>query len=403
MNRLRPALALLGGLLTLARAPAGEPAPPPPPSRDAVARLLQRVATGQVVFAGSDNDILRAVLRELGVPIESQVLVFSRSSMQGGLIRPDRPRALYFSDSVYVGWVPDGLIEAIAIDAVRGPIFYAFDPQDAREARRTFVRETSCLRCHTDNSPRGAPLLFARSSFTDESGEPLLRHGFETVDDATPFDRRWGGWYVTGYRGPVPHRGNAFAHERADRLDFTPSAARPAELADTFDVSRYLAATSDIVALLILEHQMAVQNSLTRASRASAPFDDVSEEVVDRLLFRDAAPLPDEIEGSHAFRQTFASAAKRSRQGDSLRDLSLRGRLFAHRCSFLVHSDSFAALPLPVRDAVLRRLCAALHDPDPHGRYAYLESDEKRRIVEILTETLPAFAALLKSSTPLSP
>lgn len=385
--------------------------------QDAVARLLARLDRGEIVLRGSDHEILRAVLRELKIPIESQLLVFSRTSLQGGLIRPDTPRALYFSDSAYAGWIPGGLIEVAAIDAALGPVFYAFDPQDARDARRTFVRETSCLRCHGGAATRGIPGLVAHSLFTAQDGEPVGRGRRALVDDATPFAERWGGWYVTGYTGGVPHRGNAFARERDDNVAFTPSDLRPADLTATFDTSRYLAATSDVVAHLVFEHQLAMHNSLTRAAHrtrlildrqqtlqksASAPvtagpvdenaqsvFATAAEDVLDHLLFRDAAPLPEGVRGGDAFRRAFATDAPRSASGDTLKDLSLQGRLFANRCSFLIHSESFAALPASLKDRILDRLSAVLHGTDPSDRYAYLEKEEKRRILAVLNATHP--------------
>jgi hypothetical protein len=376
--------------------------------QDAIAQLLARLSRHELTLAStptaSDLDILRAVLRELKIPTQSQLLVFSRTSLQAALIRPDTPRALYFSDSAYIGWIPGGLIEVAALDPHLGPVFYAFDPQDARDARRTFVRENSCLRCHGTSPTREIPGLFARSIFTAANGEPLLRHGSTLVDDTTPFADRWGGWYVSGYTGTQPHRGNAFARERAAQLDFTPSDLRPADLSTTLDTSRYLAATSDVVALLIFEHQLAMHNSLTRANHrarrlladpstasASVPhaLASIAEDVLDHLLFRHAAPLPAGVRGRDDFRRAFAADAPRSPAGHTLKDLAPTDRLFAHRCSFLIYSDSFAALPAPLKDRVLDRLGAVLGDTDTSGRYAYLETEEKRRILAILTATHP--------------
>jgi hypothetical protein len=386
-------------------------------SRDAVAGLLQRIARREIVLAGPDREILRGVLQALQIPVESQVVVFSRTSLQAGLIRPEHPRALYFSDSVYVGWVPEGLVEVAAIDPELGPVFYSFDPQDAREATRTFVRESSCLRCHGGTFVREIPGLLARSVFPSERGDPLLRHGTDLVDDETPFEKRWGGWYVTGYQGKDAHRGNTFAAEKDNQLVFNPSEARPAELSQYFDTARYLAPTSDVVALLVFEHQLAMHNSLTKAGQSGRrmmdyqhalqkslgePFTDepaydsvksvfagAVEDVLDHLLFRNAAPLPAGTAGGDAFRRAFATGARKNAAGASLKDLSLQGRLLANRCSYLIYSASFEALPAPLKRRVLERLSAVLKGEDASGRYAYLEKTEKRRILEILRETYP--------------
>lgn len=385
--------------------------------RDAIAAVQQRIASGSLAFAGDERAVLRKLLEELQVPVASQVMVFSKTSLQRGRIRPDRPRALYFSDSVYVGWVPGGLIEITTIDPQLGPVFYSLDlPEMAKEGVK-FVRDADCLRCHGGTFVRDVPGVFARSVFPSASGEPLLRHGTLLVDDETPFELRWGGWYVTGYRGREPHRGNVIASENGEQLVFTPSADRPDELGAFFDTSKYLAATSDVVALLVFEHQMAVQNSLTRAAFAArrmiayqhglqqafkepltdepaydsvkSVFSSQVQELVDRLLFHGAAPMPEGVVGSEAFRREFARHAPRSRAGHALKDLSLNGRIFAQRCSYLIYSESFRTLPAVFKGQVLARLRAALLSRDPADRYAYLDAGEKERIHEILLETHP--------------
>jgi hypothetical protein len=353
----------------------------------------------------------------LQVPAESQVIVFSKTSLQRGKIRPRTPRALYFSDTVYVGWVPDGLIEVAAIDPKLGPVFYTFDPQAVRGTSPAFVRDSDCLRCHGGNFVRDIPGLFARSVVPATSGEPLLRHGTELVDDRTPFEKRWGGWYVTGYTGPENHRGNAFATETGDQLQFPLNDQRPEELSAFFDTSEYPEKTSDVVALLVVEHQMAMQNSLTRAGHRTrkmleyqrslqktfkdpvtdepsydsvkSVFASAVEDVVDHLLFRGAAPLPAGVVGAENFKRVFAQGIPQNQSGHSLKDLHLTERIFANRCSYLIYSESFTVLPPQLKTRIFDRLRAALTDESPDGRYGYLEKAEKKRIFEILLETHP--------------
>lgn len=393
--------------------------------RDAVAQLQQRIESGALALKGADEAVLRAVLHELHVRCESQVVVFSKTSLQRSRIQPGTPRALYFSDSIYIGWVPDGLIEATAVDPELGPVFYTFDPRARAGSARAFARDSDCLRCHGGAFVRDVPGVFARSLVTTDTGEPLLRHGSELVDDQTPFERRWGGWYVTGYTGELNHRGNAFGSERGDELVFELSGKRPADLAPFFDVSRYPAKTSDVVALLVLEHQMSVQNAITHAGQhcrkmleyqrslqkamndpltdeptydsVKSVFASAVENVVDRLLFRGAAPLPPGVDGSEAFRRVFVADAPRSRAGHALKDFQLRDRLFANRCSYLIYSDAFAALPVQLKTRILDRLHEALTDDNPRGRYAYIDTEEKQRIADILIETLPAAKARWQS------
>ena len=391
--------------------------------QDVVATLQAHLAKGELTFDGSGRDILTALLRELNIPVESQVTVFSRTSLQRDRIHPRRPRAIYFSDTCYVGWVPSGLIEVASIDPKLGPIFYALDPNAGRTNRaRYFVRESDCLRCHGGTFIRDIPGIFVRSVFTDENGDPMLKYGSELVDLRTPFTNRWGGWYVTGKHGSAVHRGNLFAREKNGELDANlKSGANITDLSRFFDTSLYPTNSSDIVALLVLEHQTAMQNSLTHASMncrrmldyqknlqrelketvtdelvydsVKSVFDSAAKQIVDDLLFQGEAELPEGLEGAPAFQQAFQRNARRAAEGESLKDFSLEGHLFRNRCSYLIYSDCFLKLPVQLKQRVYERLARALQPDDADPRFAYLEKDERARIAKILKETHKEFAA----------
>lgn len=424
----RPLLAALLALAGVPVAPAqGTPDYERPPVRysetepaDAVTAFRRRIAAGEFAWPGGDRAMVAAVLRDLGVPVSSQVAVFSRTSLQRGRIRPSRPRVIYFSDTVYVGWVPGGLVELTAIDPRLGPVFYTLELPGSGHPEARIARDGECLSCHGGTFVRDVPGVFVRSVFPDDGGEPLLRFGTLVVDDQTPFRDRWGGWYVTGYHGPEPHRGNAFAAEAGGALAFTPSTARPDELSGFFDPSPYLAATSDVVALLVLEHQTSVQNAFTRAAFAArrmidyqrslqrhfgeaegdepafdsvrSVFDGAARDVVDRLLCRGEAVLPAGIHGTPEFRKAWSAEAPRDPAGRSLRDLDLQGRILRYRCSPQIYSPMFAALPGPLRDRIFARLDAALGGTDPEKRHAYLPAEERAAIRAVLCATLPEAA-----------
>jgi hypothetical protein len=391
---------------------------------DGIAALQAKIGSGDLVLGRTDRDMVRTLLRELHIPPESQVLVFSKTSLQRQRIRPETPRSLFFTDNCYLGWVPGGVVEVTAIDPVLGPVFYSFDPSACHtNLDHCLVRDADCLRCHGGTFVRGIPGLLLRSVFADGDGEPMLKYGTELVDFRTPFTNRWGGWYVTGRHGTALHRGNLCASEKDGQLtmDFR-RGANVTDLSHYFDVSNYLTNTSDIVALLILEHQTAMQNTLTRASLNSrrmidyqknlqrelketiteepvyqsvkSVLDNSAREIVDDLLFKDEAEVPAGTEGSAAFEKAFAAGARRASDGSSLKDLLLQGHLFKNRCSYLIYSDSFLALPKQLKRRVYRRLSAALTSTEPDSRYAYLEPDERVRLVEILRETFPEFTEL---------
>jgi hypothetical protein len=380
-----PWVATLALLLTHV---AGAYTPPPydqPPinyssatPHDPIAGIQQRIAAGTLKLGGSDTDILRSLLAELHVPQASQVLVFSKTSLEASLISPANPRAIYFSDSTYIGYVPGGLIEAAGIDPDLGPVFYSLNPQDIRDGSRGFVREKTCMRCHGGEGTREIPEVFMRSVVADAGGEVLSEHEETVTTEATPFAERWGGWYVTGYTGPTDHRGNAFGATLPPPFSFTPNHDRPDQVLLKDSSPKYLVPTSDVVALLVLQHQVAVQNVLTRAGqrvrRAAMAENPVALElalsegtsaIVDALLFRGAAPLPAGFVAHGAFRAAFESEGG----APDLRRLSLDGRLFAGTCSYMIGSAAFTGLPPLLRERVMQRLRSASGSSDaPSGR-----------------------------------
>ena len=401
--------------------------------RDAVTKLRERLASGAVKLGGSDRELISGLLRELQVPIESQVVVFSKTSLQRQRISPDHPRVIYFSDDCYVGWVPSGLMEVTTIDPMLGPVFYALDPKVARtDMTRGLMRDSDCLTCHGGTFVRGIPGVFVRSLYTDERGEPLLKGGSELVDFRTPFTNRWGGWYVTGKHGRTLHRGNVFTKEKDDELvvDFK-RGANVTDLSRFFDTGDYLTNSSDIVALLVFEHQTAMQNTITRAGlncrrmleyqanlqrelketsteelayeSVRSVFAGAVREIVDDLLFQGEAELPSGLEGALGFQRAFEKNARRCADGTSLKDFSLKGRLFKNRCSYLVYSDSFVALPPQLKKRVYARLKQILKANDAEPRYAYLGNDERIRILRILEETHPDFRTFLAAQTTVKP
>ena len=79
---------------------------------DPVAQLQSRIDSGEVTLRFSDEQgYLPAVLENLGISTDSQVLVFSQTSFQLRKISPDRPRAVYFNDNNYIGWCQFGDVD----------------------------------------------------------------------------------------------------------------------------------------------------------------------------------------------------------------------------------------------------------------------------------------------------
>jgi hypothetical protein len=362
---------------------------------------------------------LKWLLDEMGVPIESQIFVFSKTSMQRDLINPETPRVLYFSDEAYVGWSVTGSFEVSVFDAKLGTTFYLLD-QHATKDEPLLERSGDCLLCHSRHEH--TPSLRTRTIFPDANGEPLSGSGSSNIAPSTPLAERWGGWYVTGTKAPFEHRGN-LTGKKID--DFEGPAAQPTRnllsLEGVVDTRRYLLKTSDVVPLLMHDHQVHVHNVLSTANQdarialhrwpamreilglpANAPpqgscvvvFDSQAEKILDALLCRDEAAWPEEgIQSDGVFAAAYAKTRKPEPKGRSLRDLNLETRLFRYRCSPLIYSKSFATLPKELHDIVLLRLSSGLRAFPPTPSFGHLPDDERAAIHEILSATLPNLPA----------
>lgn len=389
------------------------------PPNDAVVRLEQLQKDGKVVLnRTSDWAVMRDLLKQFHIPEASQVMVFSKTSKQNDRINPAAPRVIYFSDNAYVGFCQGGEIEVSVIDPKLGPIFYLANPHlEAKEPLR-FVRDQSCMNCHGGPFSPDVPGLLVRSVTPGPEGHPIMSQGSTVVNTTTPFEERWGGWYVTGKHGKLVHKGNVTAEENGESVVFDPNPGQNViDLDKFFDTSPYPRKTSDIVALMVLEHQTSTQNVLTKANHSAMRamhmqkalqkelgepvldeptgtarriIDHGAEDVLDALLFKDEAALPDGgIEGSSGFQEAFEKDAPHSADGRSLKDMQLLNRLFKYRCSYLVYGITFQSLMPQLKQTVMERLKAVLNGTDKQQeRYAYLGAPEREHITRILKETL---------------
>jgi hypothetical protein len=386
-----------------------------------VAQFQERLAAGEARLAhAAPTGYLAAFLQALDVPVSSQVLVFSKTSLQQTKITPRRPRALYFNDDVYVGWVPRGdVLEIAAIDPQQGTIFYTLDQHPLEDPR--LQRQThNCLVCHASSHTEGVPGLLVRSVFPDRSGQPVLSAGTFRTDYRSPLRERWGGWYVTGTHGAQRHMGNVFlpADGRPEDLEVE-AGANVVDLRERLNLESYLSPHSDLVALLVLEHQLLVHNRLTAANYSARlaardaqimsealgtdpavesdsvrrRLDAAADKLVAALLLVDEAPLLAPVRGTSSFAADFAQRGPCDAQGRSLRQLDLDSRLFRYPCSYLIYSPSFAALPAPVRDRVLRRMWSVLRGEDQSEPFQHLSAMDRANILEILRATLPDLPA----------
>jgi hypothetical protein len=389
-----------------------------------IARLQKRLAQGAVKLEfRPPRGYLDSLLAALGISPSSQSLVYSKTSLQSEAIDAATPRAIYFDEDTYVSWIPGTtLIEIATMDASKGPVFYILVNTPGRPP--TLDRQMGvCLQCHDTYSllGGGVPRFIVLSSVVDIQGDTLTGGpGVDTTDE-TPLEQRWGGWYVTGNAGSLRHQGNVQAHNATELAD--PARGRHWNI-DTvqglFDTSPYLTRKSDIVALLVLEHQVYVKDLLARArfksSRILAQLSQGSaaepaswadlppaaqkalrplwEGVVRAMLFVHAAKIEAPIHGSSGFEAWFEARGPRDGLGRSLRQLDLKTRLFRFPMSYVVYSAAFDALPGYAQDFVYRRIADVLKGRDESDQFAHLSAQDRKAILEILTATKPAFARI---------
>jgi hypothetical protein len=382
------------------------------PMTDPVTELSRKIEQGQVRLAFDPvTGYLPAVLKALDIPVESQMAVFSKTSIQAMRIEPSNPRVLFFNDAVVAGWVRGGYLELASHDPRRGMVFYRLDQRPSEYRKRIaaatpespFTRRNDCLRCHMSATTLGVPGVLLRSVFPSISGVPLNHAPQYDTDGRMPFDKLWGGWYVTGNSGQARHMGNLIAADEAHPESMLEGG--PVHL-DSLDgkcaPQTRLTPYSDIAALLVFEHQVRIMNLLTRAGwesrMALAGNHSLTQsaraalnELADAMLFVGEAPLQGEIAGSSGFAEAFAARGPRDRDGRSLRDLSLKSRLLRYPCSYMIYSDAFGALPAEARAAVYRRMWKVL---------AAKLAEDRQAIVEILRDTKSELPDYFRASRP---
>jgi hypothetical protein len=329
---------------------------------------------------------LKSLLNALRVPASSQLLVFSKTSFQAPKIFPRMPRAIYHSDDVTVGYVRNGdVLEVASVDPQLGAVFYTLDQE--KSSQPALVRRAECIQCHYGSATLGVPGMLIRSVHVDRTGYALLSAPSYVTDHTSPLSQRWGGWFVTGTHGRQLHMGNQIAESRDDTEVDLSKGANVTSLSRNIDVDAYLEPTSDIVSLMIMEHQTRMTNLLTRLGwetrieADSAKVDELIREVVQYMLFEKETPLTDPIKGSERYAADFAALGPKDRKGRSLRDLDMKTRMFKYPCSFLIYSAQFDALPQPVKDKVYRRL------------REQLTQQNRLDVLEILKDTKKDFPA----------
>ncbi len=370
-----------------------------------IASLQARLDSGE---ARLDFDprwgYLPSLLKQLDIHPDSQSLVFSKTSFQGPRISPLKPRGLYFNDSVAVGFVQDGdVLEFTSLDSKEGIVFYTL--ARTRAAKPVFRRRVQeCLNCHVFPGTLYIPGLVTTSVIPGPDGAPRFVAAATMVDSRTPLQLRWGGWYVTGASGGLMHRGNSISPDpsKPSEMDLTGN-QNLNSLTGKFETGAYPAGgSSDIVALMTLEHQTRMTNLLIRLGWESriaeqegkqtefgGRLDFLTGEVVAYMLFADEAPIASPIQGSSSFTTTFSARGPRDKQSRSLRDFDLQKRLFRYPLSYMIYSPVFDALPSFAKELTYRKLFHVLTEGEPGERYSKLTGADREAILQIVRDTKP--------------
>lgn len=376
------------------------------PVTDRFSLMKDDLASGKVPLDhSSEKAFVASLLQALHVPASSQLLVFSATSLQLSLISTRNPRALYFTDDLYVGWVPGGKVEIVSLDAALGGIYYIFDVPRREGAALNVERSTRCMNCHGAADSGWVPGLVLSSVVPGANSGSLISYRQEILGHAVPLSERMGGWMVTGAGKWKKHRGNVTGELYAGKLTTS-----PVEFGETFDLTKYPAATSDLLAHLLHEHQAGFVTVALEAgyrTRAAlhegngtvpenrrAELDQAAEALTRYLLFSDEVPLPPGgVEGDPDFRRDFALTRRPDPAGRSLRDLESKTHLLKYRCSYMIYSPVFSGLAPEMKSRVFQRMNTALRPDrvDPLTRNQ--TSAEKQAIRAILSATLPEWPA----------
>lgn len=347
----------------------------------------------------SSKAFIASMLDHLDVPASSQLLIFSRTSLQTRHISGSNPRAVYFNENVYIGYIPGGKVEITSFDPDLGGIFYIMDIPKS-DKLPVINRAGTCMNCHSVAETRRVPGLSIRSVIPGPNWGALARFRNKQIGHQIPFGERFGGWHVTGDPGISDHKGNLIGRKEGGKI-----VTEVIEPGTEFDWSSYLAGTSDILPHLILEHQAGFMHIALEASYRARTYRHIgkgklkpenvevlhglAEELVRYLLFADEAKFPaGGIRVDPRYREDFLADRKEASNGISLKDLDLETRLFKHRCSYLIYGDVFQATPDLFRQHVYQVLGEAISIENPDPDFSYLAVDEKKAIRGILRETV---------------
>jgi hypothetical protein len=370
------------------------------PLNDRFTELKAKLEAGSAALNfSSERETLESILKILNVPKHSQLLLFSTTSLQLSLISPRNPRAIYFNEDLYIGYIPRGRIEVVALNPELGGVFFIFDIPKRGESIRV-ERSSRCMNCHASEDTGEVPGLLIKSVIPGPNSGSLTAYRIEESGHGIPFTERFGGWHVTGEHNIGKHWGNVIGQFQKGKLITTPNPP-----GRKFTYARYPVRTSDILPHLLLEHQTGFVNRVVEAAYRARTYraqDGAklshqhelelarqAEIVVRYLLFSDEVTLPTPgVRGISDYKEEFRQNRHPDKAGRSLKDFDLKTRLFENRCSYMIHSAVFLGLESNFKARIWKRLSSALADDSHDLASEHLPAEERARIREILRATV---------------
>jgi len=384
-------------------------------SHNDITELQKKIDNGETnLLHDNKTGYLKSLLKHLNISPSSQMLVFSKTSFQNEYITPHTPRAIYFSDNVYIGWVQHGTVMEISTqDPQLGGVYYTLS--QVKKDKPKFKREThDCFQCHVSRNTLSVPGPLVRSVFPDKRGFPILHGGTFLTTHESKITERWGGWYVTGNLGLQTHMGNAIAVEKGHRVFMQTDRPTNLEQIDTLiDTTPYAENSSDVIALLVLEHQTHMHNLITKGTfdtiiainrnkiiqqMSDTPFktqnksllDNIhatGDKIIEYLLFCNEIAIASPITGRRDFQKAFEKRGPIATNGATLREFNLKTRLFKYPCSYLIYSKSFDEMPPLLLEYVYKELWDIFSDKRQDDKFLHISRHIGKQIKSILIET----------------
>lgn len=376
---------------------------------DPFSTIRTKLENGKInSFSKSPNEYLLNLLKELSISIHSQLLVYSTTSLQLSKISPQNPRAIYFSDDIYLGYVPGGQIEVIGIDPKLGAIPYIFNIPKNQDLEHPLIHRSSrCMNCHASKDIGRIPGLLISSVIPGPGGGTLDRFRKNSTGHEIQFKDRFGGWHITGHNPFTNSWANysgIMKNGQINRVDNLPGTK--------FKWDKYITNSSNLLAHLLLEHQVGFtnrcieitykyrelihnENSNTKNTSIINFIEEKSNDLLSYILFKNEAKLPQSINfESSTFISDFEKKQGESSSSNGLRKLNLKTRLLENRCSYMVFSNSFLGLPEQFKKILLRKLKLILQNKNGGGHFSYLTAKEKVNILDSLNESMIGFSRI---------